>query len=85
MFRLKKYIKAAIIKKKTKVVDLNSFIQYREALKIVYRNILIKSFGTTRYNKEFMHLKTYGIYNRITNNCQNIFDDESIFFKFIIK
>ena len=54
-------------------------------LKIMGRNILLKFFGRTIYNKEFIQLRRYEKNGRITNNCQNIFDGLSIVFKFIIK
>lgn len=56
-----------------------------ENLRIMARNILIKSFGRTTYNKEFIDVRRYEKNGRITNNCQNIFDGLSIVFKFIIK
>ena len=70
--------KGSNYKKNTKVVDLNTFLLYGEALRIVYRNILIKSLCRTKYNKEFIHLIRYRRNGRIANNCQNIFYCESI-------
>lgn len=52
-----------------------------ENLRIRARNILIKSFGRTTYNKEFTDVRRYEKYGRITNNCQNIFDGLSLVFK----
>lgn len=51
---------------------------FEEILRIMARNIIIKSFGRTTYNKEFIDVRRYKKNGRITNNCQNIFDILSI-------
>ena len=52
--------------------------------RIMDRNILLKFFGRTTYNKEFIELRRYEKNGRIANNCQSIFDTGSIFFKLLI-
>lgn len=47
---------------------------FEENQRIIARNILVKSFGRTTYNKEFIDVRRYEKNGRITNNCQNIFD-----------
>jgi hypothetical protein len=47
-------------------------------LKIMDRNILLKFFGRTIYNKE-LHLRRYEKNGRIANNCQSIFDADPYF------
>ncbi|MDW3625928.1 MAG: hypothetical protein QOK72_04735 [Nitrososphaeraceae archaeon] len=48
-------------------------------LRIMGRNILIKFFGRTTYNKEFIELRRYEKNGRIANNCQSIFDADPYF------
>ena len=43
------------------------------------RNILLKFFGRTTYNKEFIQLRGYEKNERIANNCQSIFDADPYF------
>ena len=48
-------------------------------LKIMGRNILLKFFGRTIYNKEFIQLRRYEKNGRIANNCQVILKRIHIF------
>ena len=43
-------------------------------LRIMGRNILLKFFSRTTYNKEFIQLRRAEKNGRIANNCQSIFD-----------
>lgn len=47
--------------------------------RIMDRNILLKFFGRTTYNKEFIELRRYEKNGRIANNCQSFFDADHIF------
>ena len=51
---------------------------FEKNLGIMARNIIIKSFGRTTYNKEFIDVRRCEKNGRITSNCQNIFDVLSI-------
>ena len=48
-------------------------------LKITSRNILLKFFGRTIYNKEFIQLRRYEKNGRSANNYQSIFDADPYF------
>ena len=47
--------------------------------RIMDRNILLKFFGRTTYNKEFIELRRYEKNGRIANICQSIFDADTYF------
>ena len=48
-------------------------------LRIMGRNILLKFFGRTTYNKEFIELRQYEKHRRFANNCQSNFDADPYF------
>jgi hypothetical protein len=48
-------------------------------LRIMGRNILLKFFGRTTYNKEFIEWRRYQKNGRIPNNCQSIFEADPYF------
>lgn len=60
------------IKKKKilkEVVDVGSYMLYREVLRIAYSKISIKFFDRKEYNKGFILLRQDG---RMTNNCKDL-------------
>jgi hypothetical protein len=71
-----------IIRKKIikKIVDLSSYMLYRENRLITYNNMAIKSFDKIQYYIDFIILISSERSIRIANTCKRAFDGGSKFF-----